>query len=367
LNLSESSYFKRVLLVPSAVFLSAIFGGAYGSGRAVVEFASRHGPIGGLLSLATIALVFIACLFVCFEVARLCGAYDFHAFGRVLLKRASVLYEAAVIVGLTLTLAINATTSGTLIADHFGYPPATAVVVFLVFVVALTFFGRTVVEAWLALSFVALIAVLAYMSGVVAAENRNEIGAVFSTAPLGFSGVGGGLQVALTDSALLPLLLFCSRGLQTRAEVAVAALVASLAAIAPAAVLHLSFMLEYPEIIEIELPAYRLIGDIAPTILNVYVAVLFLQMMDTGVAVLWGLLESLRGMSLPPRLKPVSGPSRAAVSAVAVIVALLLSSIGLIDLLVRSYVVLFAAFLLVFYVPLLTRGVSLVLRRRPSS
>ena len=48
----KDSYLPRVVLIPSAVFLSAIFGGAYGSGREVVEFMTRYGPIGGVLSIA---------------------------------------------------------------------------------------------------------------------------------------------------------------------------------------------------------------------------------------------------------------------------------------------------------------------------
>ncbi len=112
----NNSYLTRVVLIPSAVFLSAIFGGAYGSGREVVEFMTRYGPIGGLLSIVAIALAFAGCLFICFEIARLTRAYDYHAFGRVLLRGASPLYEAVLIIALLLALAINATASGTLIA-----------------------------------------------------------------------------------------------------------------------------------------------------------------------------------------------------------------------------------------------------------
>ena len=85
----NDSYLTRVVLIPSAVFLSAIFGGAYGSGREIVEFMTRYGPVGGLLSIVTIALAFAGCLFLCFEIARLTRAYDYHAFGRVLLRGAS--------------------------------------------------------------------------------------------------------------------------------------------------------------------------------------------------------------------------------------------------------------------------------------
>ena len=50
------SYLFRVFIIPSAVFLSVVFGGSYGTGREVMEFVSRHGPVGGLLSLAAVVL-----------------------------------------------------------------------------------------------------------------------------------------------------------------------------------------------------------------------------------------------------------------------------------------------------------------------
>ena len=37
------TYFFRVLVIPTAVFLSAIFGASYGSGREVMEFVSSNG------------------------------------------------------------------------------------------------------------------------------------------------------------------------------------------------------------------------------------------------------------------------------------------------------------------------------------
>ena len=201
----KDSYLTRVVLIPSAVFLSAIFGGAYGSGREVVEFMTRYGPIGGLLSIVSIALAFAGCLFVCFEVSRLTGAYDYRAFGRVLLRGASPLYETVLVIGLLLALAINATASGTLIAGHFGYPPASAVGLFLLAVVVLTFFGRRIVEASMILAFAALIAILAVLAWIVAAEHGDAVVASFSATSRGSRrhrrGALGGARHRRTDPA----------------------------------------------------------------------------------------------------------------------------------------------------------------------
>ena len=37
MSLFDKDSYSRVVLIPSAVFLSAIFGGAYGSGREIVD------------------------------------------------------------------------------------------------------------------------------------------------------------------------------------------------------------------------------------------------------------------------------------------------------------------------------------------
>lgn len=357
----------RVVLIPSSVFLAAIFGGGYGSGREVAEFVSRHGPVGGLMSLAVIGVVFVACLFLCFEIARLCRAYEYHGFARVLLGRAGPLYETVVIVGLLLALAINATASGTLVAGHFGFPPATATAAFLACVVALTFFGRRVVESMMIASCALLAVALLYLSMIVATEHRDSVVAAFSVAGWEAAGLRAGFQVALANCGLLPLLLFCSRGLETRREVAVAAGFAGVAGILPAVVLHLSFMTAYPRILAFELPAYQLIGEIAPALFfHLYVGVLFVLMIQTGVAVLFGMLQSLNALSLTHRSRPMSRLERGAFAAAALVASLLLASIGLIELVVRSYGFLFAAFLLVFYLPLLGRGVPLVFRGNAS-
>ena len=50
------SYLFRVLIVPSAVFLSVLFGAAYGSGREVVEFVSSNGPTGGLVAILVLVI-----------------------------------------------------------------------------------------------------------------------------------------------------------------------------------------------------------------------------------------------------------------------------------------------------------------------
>ena len=74
----SDSFLYRVLLIPSSVFLSVIFGGSYGSGREVMEFISKHGPTGGLISILTTFITYAIILFLCFEIDRIFRAFEYR-------------------------------------------------------------------------------------------------------------------------------------------------------------------------------------------------------------------------------------------------------------------------------------------------
>ncbi|SVE47854.1 uncharacterized protein METZ01_LOCUS500708, partial [marine metagenome] len=52
----RDSYLFRVILIPTAVVLSVLFGASYGSGREVMEFVSSNGPSGGFVALAVLVM-----------------------------------------------------------------------------------------------------------------------------------------------------------------------------------------------------------------------------------------------------------------------------------------------------------------------
>lgn len=79
------------------------------------------------------------------------------------------------------------------------------------------------------------------------------------------------------------------------------------------------------------------------------------------------MLEALAAMPLGQRLRLSSAWGRGAISASAVAMALVLTSIGLIGLIVQRNSLLFVAFLLVFWLPLLTRGLSMIFRAPPKN
>ena len=112
---------------------------------------------------------------------------------------------------------------------------------------------------------------------------------------------------------------------------------AAIVALIPGLVFHYAFMSAYPEITDERLPTYYLFSEVASDLLlDAYVMVLFVLVAQTGVGVLQGFLERVDSIAL--------------------------SSLGIIALILTGYTILAASFIVVYAIPLLTRGMWLIFR-----
>ena len=359
------TYFLRVLVIPTAVFLSAIFGAAYGSGREVMEFISSNGPSGGLVALSSLCVTYMVLLGLSFEIARLFKAYDYVGFFKVLLGRGWFLYEIVIVIGLLIAMSITVTVGGTVLEDHFGFAVWIGSLLIFVLVVGLNYYGRKVVEQSMMLSIAALFAVLAVLAVQLFDGYMDQIVERFATIDHQPGGILTGLQYAIANGGYLPILLYCAMGLHSRAEAFTAAVVAALVCVIPAAIFHFAFMLHFPEIVDERIPTYWMFTIVStPLLLNIYVVVMFVLVAQTGVALMQGLIQRVDGWHLRHRGRAMSRLSHAGVAAVVVASSLALGTMGIIALILRGYSLMFASFIVVFVTPLLTYGVYLVYRGR---
>ena len=312
---------SRIVLIPSAVFLSVMFGGAFGSGREIVEFMTKHGPYGGLVSMAIIWMVWSTVLFLCFELARRARAYEYRSFFKVLLGRGWVLYEILIMMGLVVALAICASAAGTVFSDHFGIAELLGGVGLLSIVVGLTYFGRKIVEKSMILSVAALFLLLLYLTYLVVSNHAGDVAGAFQMAPIEGNPLQSGLKYAFSSAGFIPLLLYCARDLHNLRETFLAALCAGLVGILPGLPFHFAFMVGYPEILAQSLPTYWLIENIGTiTFLNIYVGVLFVMIAQTGVGLLQGMVERVDGWIIERSGRPLPALGHACVSGGALVV-----------------------------------------------
>jgi uncharacterized membrane protein YkvI len=355
----------QAFVIPAAVFQSVIVAGGYGTGREVVEFLSRFGPTGGLLATGTVALCFGIILSVTFEFARSFQAYDYRRFFKHLLGPGWIAYELLFAVALVLILAVVSSAAGTILRDSFDVPLMIGVAVTLGAVVVFNYFGRNLVEGSLTVWAVVLTTVLIAYCILVFMNEGATIRNNFSAGGIERGWLMSGLQFSLYNSAIVPVILYCARGIQERSEALVGGFLAGFMGAFPGLGCHVPFMAGYPEILDAEVPSYWLITRLGiPGLLVIFLIVLFVTIIQTGVGVLQGLNERLdtwftetRGRSLDPWIHAlVAGGVLAA--------SLVLANVGIVNLVAKGYGTIAWGFMLVYSIPVLTVGVLKIRRRK---
>ena len=348
----------KAWVVPGAVFQSVIVGGGYGTGREVVEYVSSAGPRGGLANTVLIGLLFGVVLAVTFDYARRFEVRDYRRFIKSLLGPGWMLYEAVMIVALVLVLAIAGSAAGQVLQDSFGIPFAAGVGLMLAIVVTFNYIGREWIERTLT-AWGLLMSVLLIVYTVLVFRYQGEsIAAALAAVELEPGWWRSGVRFFLYTAMIIPVLLYATGHIETRAQAWGAGLIGGVLGTLPAVLYHLTFMAGYPEILKEALPTYWTLLRLAlPAAVLVYVIVLFVTIAQTGVGILQGINERLdawwrerRGQTLSPRL-------HAAIAGCAVLLSLLLSNFGIVALVAQGYGTLAWFGIFLFVAPVMTIGV----------
>jgi len=366
----KDSWFQRYLL-PGFIIQSAIIGGAYGSGRELEQFFLRHGPIGGLLGMCVTMVVFSLVLMAAFEFARRFQVFDYRSFCRSLLGPAWPIYEVLYVLTMILVISVVGAAAGDILHDSFGLPTSVGVTGIMVLIALLVFYGSEGVEKFLAAwSFVLYAAYISFF-GWHLMQNGGQIAANIGAHPVGEGWLQSGVAYSGYNMAAIPALVFCIRHLHRRREALVAGLLAGPLAMIPAMLFFVAMIGQYDTLIAAgddgALPISILMSALHGANFFVYVfpIVLFGTFVETGAAMIHGVNERLdhtfaqKGVRMPNWMRP-------AVALVILVVAVLLAgAIGLTGLVAKGYGTITWGFLLVFVLPLLTRGVWLISRGAP--
>ena len=92
-------------VLPGIIFQSVLIGGAYATGREIVQYGARFGAR-GLWSIAAIFLGFSLMSALAFEFARVNGTYDYRNFVRALIGPAWPLFDVLFVAMAILVIAV---------------------------------------------------------------------------------------------------------------------------------------------------------------------------------------------------------------------------------------------------------------------
>ena len=365
-----NSYFSRVILIPAAVWLSVFFGGSMGSGVELVQYVTINGPLGGFIAIASIATVIMAVIFLCFELSRAYQAYDYRQFSKIILGKLWWLYEIAILLSMIIVVAISSTAAGTVIGEYLSISPYIGQLALLSVVIFFTYKGREFIEKSMAVASVSLLIILAIIVGyvflnlgdVVSTEIAND---VVSTAPLAV-----GAQYAMVNVAFFPLLLFAGRHIKKTNESFVAGISAALVGVLPLIALHYALVSHYPEVLNsgAEVPVYWLLEKLGSSwLIDIYVVILFVLILQTGVGMMQGFVERIDNYMSERSGKSLTATQHAGVAGSMVLLSLLLSTMGIVGLILAGYKFLFLTFIAVFFIPLFTVGVYKLIKQKKNN
>lgn len=364
-----SSYLFRVILIPSGVFLSVMFGGGASSGREIAQYMSSNGPLAGYIAISMVAFIYGTVVFFCYELARLHRTYDYQAFSKVILgQKAWILYEICLTASMFLVLAYAATAGGTALAEHFNLPRYAVTGFLLVTVVFLNYQGRRLVE----MSQVGTAAALLFCSLAILISALVQHGdAIAISLQDTHVNPGSLLNNVWTYSVVVmsyvPIILYASRDLRSRSETLAAGYASGLTIMLPFFGMHTAFLSKYPEVLEKSVPNGWIAAEVLPPLFSdIFIIVLFLVILQTGVGLLQGFLERLDSWAVNHRQKPLSKTTHGIISAASLIACLALSSLGVITLLNKIYAITYWLFMPVFILPLFTVGAYKIYKNRAS-
>lgn len=365
--MTTSSRVKRWLL-PALAFKAVVIGGGYATGRELVEFFLPSGPLGGVFGMLLATALWSAICALTFLTARSVAATDYGSFFNRLLGPAAPLFDVVYLALVTIVLSVAAAAAGEIAHASLGWPPIAGTLLLMSGVALVTGRGNASVESLFKYVAIFLYGVYAVFVILVVLHAGDRIADAFTTAPaVGGDWVLGGLTYAgynvIAAIAILPV----TRHFQSRRDAVIAGLLCGPLAMLPALLFFVCMVAWYPSIASVTLPSDYVLSRIdAPAFRAVFQAMIFLALLETGAGLVHSANERIAGLAAR-RGATVTLKQRTALSLALLVFAVFVAAhLGLVALIASGYRVLALLVIAVFVVPLVTRGVWLVVdSRRP--
>lgn len=362
MNFLNSPFFKKYLL-PGFVFQSVIIAGGYGTGREIVEYFLNYGPLGGLFGMVVTTLVWSVVLAIVFEFARYFHAFDYRTFCRKLLGPFWLVFEIIYLFFILIVLAVVGSAAGLILRDNFSLPYLLGVSIMFITVVFFTFRGSQIIEKFFSVWSILLYFVYAVFLIVALFKFGTNIQTKLWLNIILPNWAVSGFRYALYNLGLVAGILFCLNHVTKRKEAIWAGLIGGVIGILPAFLFYIATIGFYPEILSKELPSIFLLQEMGVSVLLFgFQIVLFGTLIETGTALIHSVNERIQTM-LERKGKVLPQWQRPLIAVVFLIIALAISTFGLINLIAKGYGAASLAFLFVFILPLIFFGIYKIVKK----
>jgi uncharacterized membrane protein YkvI len=344
-------------------------GPGFSTGREVVQYSAQFGALGVWSVVVAVIGIAILCA-IGYELARVLGAYNYRALLRALIGRFWPLFDLLWATFSILVLGVVSAGVGEVLSGAFNIPYNVGVVGILLLAVGVSFFGRGWLERFDLLGAIVFVGGVSVFALFILVQRWNEVGEVFATGDASQSGsptltaalIAGLVYVGYGfPSSFIPVLFALDRQ-KTRAETALSGVLSAIFVIIPFTLTYLAVLSFYQkDVIEAPIPWLVMFERSGGAALAILFAIVFVYaVLTSAVAFIHAFVERINHDRVERGGSALAPPQRGALAGILVTVAFVLSQVGVITLIARGYTYFSYAFLLIFVLPLLTRGVYLI-------
>ena len=360
------------ILLPGIVLQSVLMGGGYATGREIIEYGGKFGAYGwvsGVFTFFTFAVIAV----LTFELARIYRIYAYKSILKQIIGKAWPIYDILYVILLFLIISIMASATGEILQQTIGLNYMVGVVILILIVAFLNFFGSAFIAKFETYGTIALYAAYIIFTIMVISANKDNIATVMATqdtsyvenATLPMAMVTGIIYASYNLSAI-PAGLFTLRAQTKRSESIISGIIGALLMTIPWFLTYFAVMGYYPDdsIIGASVPWLVMLQSVSDSNIPVLVfgVVAGWTLIETATGMIHALLERLDHSLEEKNQEPLSPKKRGIITAAILVVAIFFSKIGIINLISMGYSALAYGFILFYLLPLVTVGLYKVIK-----
>lgn len=359
-------------LLPGIILQSVLMGGGYATGREIIEYGGKFGAYGwisGLFTFATFAVIAI----LTFELARIYRIYDYKSILKQIVGKGWPIYDVLYVILLFLIISIMASATGEILQQTIGLDYMVGVVILILVVAFLNFFGSALIAKFETYGTIALYVAYIAFTLLVITTKKTEIASVFAVQDTSFTpnasvglAIWTGIIYATYNLSSIPAGLFTLRAQTKRKEAVISAIIGAFLMTVPWFLTYFAVLGFYPDesILGAPVPWLVMLQSVSNSMVPVLVfgVVAGWTLIETATGMIHALLERCDQAMIDADKPALSAKMRGLITAGILIMAILFSKIGIIDLIGKGYSMISYGFMIIYLLPLLTVGLYKVIK-----
>lgn len=362
-------------VLPGVVLQSVLIGGGYATGREIVEYGAKFGALGWIAGLG-IFFGFALMAVLMLEMARRFQAFDYRSLLRQLIGPFYWLFDIVYILMAILIIAIMASATGEILESTLGLQYWMGVLLIVVLVGLLNFYGEGLIERFKSLGTLLLYIGYILFASLIIAQHWDSIVRTLGSGSHSLypnvsirAVVWSGILYVGYNLAVFPAALFTPRRQTRMRQSVVSGILAGVFMTIPWFLTYFALMGFYPreEVFGATVPWLVMLGNQAAWVVVIFGVIVGWTLIETATGMIYALIARLN-QNLVDQDKPRMSRSWSGAIAVLILaLSVLLARVGIIDLVGKGYTIMAYAMIAVFAVPLLVRGSYLIATRQGHS